>query len=225
MKRSNDDDENDNLSRQQLLDLYAQQEKDVAALIAKKEQTTAQVQRMAKEVIIENLGHISPFRDRFLAKLGTIVDFGVSHPTILIESGDRDDCFFFIWVVTEDDVHDTIDVCPVYFEEGGQGTPSEREIREEEGEYLVHRFSISSGKYLQECPDSDCKCNEAMSELDLLLKFVKLHAHTIIALIHEMRQIYHDFMQEPQKLYEKINRCVLAYWEKKNKKHKKDGKK
>jgi hypothetical protein len=156
--------------------------------------------------------------------MGTIVDFGVSHETILIEAEDEDDCFFFIWVLTTDDIHDTIDVCPVYFEEG-EGAPSEREIREEEGEYLVHRFSISNGKYLQECPDSDCKCNEAMSELDLLLTFVKLHAHAIIALLHEMTQIYHDFMKEPQKMYDRITRTGERSQSNKKRKKDEDGKK
>lgn len=191
---------------------YARKANDLAIVTAKKQQdNTLDRAKLAramedtlKHVIAKNSSLFSPFQDRFLAKLGTIVDFNnggdVCDPWILVE-GFRDVTYFQIRhdrAHNEIDVYSCIDVV-------------------DDTENALHTFVNASNGW-KPCLDGECVCHDKRSDTSAFMRHIAQHPYAIAAVIEELNHTYDRFEEKPSQVLVELAK------NKRTKKHKKDQK-
>lgn len=224
MKRSQADEDKD-LSGRALLEKHAQLERDLEFLRSEQTKTTKELEDLAKRTIAENMGTISPFRDTFVQKLGTIVDFGeflrgFGDVSMLVERGPVDDEDYdgLYWIRYDSTNADIIVTTADAVKHDSIEDIACDPVR---NSYMRHVFSNNSKKW-HNCSDIECACHKENSDTRALQALVATFPWAIIALMHDMVRLYDAFIKDPKKKYDDI---VNAASTNKKKKRKKDEKK
>lgn len=234
MKRSQADEDVD-LSRRRLLEKHAQLERDLESLRSEQTKTTKELEELARRTIAENIGKISPFRDTFVQKLGTIVDFGHAvkggrDVSVLVEryavAAEEDDDGYddgYYWLRHDSQNGDIImTTVDILMHESLQDIVDDLNLKN----YARHVFIGERGRWT-DCAAVDCACRKEHSDTRKMQAFVKKFSWSIIALMHDMRRLYEAFFQDPKQRYNDIMDAAFTDKKKKhkkNKKHKKDDK-
>lgn len=228
MKRSQISDSTTMETYRRLLAEHVQQEKDAEILQSKREDTALALRSLSKTVILRNLGHISPFRDRFLQKLGTIVDFDPNTKAIVLRRTWKDEIEIFcviLGVNTNGEGAETPKLSVIVA--NTQNTPGPLNFAKLKADENTaeHAYFFENDEWCCHVDDEDdyyCDCcDDESTELYKLRDLFQKYGHTVIALIHELSRLHRAFDSDPQRMFDKIDHAAASH----AKKHKKDEKK
>jgi len=188
---------------EEVVETYAQTRHDLERLTQECEDAAKNMQKLSRRTILDSMCHISPFRDAFLQKLGTLVDFDASpngEISLLLESAGT-----YVLLLQRFPKDGGLSIIPLRADKYDDIDSASR-CANVDKEHDLRRVCDE----WDECPryvgGSVCPCKDNYSYMAKLMRIIKVHRYAIIALMHEMTALYTMFLRNPESMYAKLKK-------------------
>jgi hypothetical protein len=179
---------------------YAETRYDLERLKQECDDAAENLQKLSKRTVLDSLGSVSPFRDAFMQKLGTLVDFDVPAKdgfSLLLENAGS-----YVLLLQRVPMNGWLSIIPLNTRH--DDIDSAMRVANVEIEHDLRR----DREDWDDCPagQANCPCKDNYSYTSKLKRIIKLHRYAVIALLHETAALHNAFLRNPESMCAKLKK-------------------